>query len=155
VADPPIDPETLVQRAGGAGVEPSPRSFALTVASGPDKGRRFAIDPLHASRVLIGQSEACAVRLSDRAVSRRHAALEAKRAVIRIIDLDSTNGTFVDRVRVYEADLNGGEVLRVGSTTLRVDEVDPGSSGDTPKPLGGERRLPPATAFGRLLGSSP
>jgi DNA-binding NtrC family response regulator len=146
----PNEPETLVQRGGpsgggGSAADKPPRHFVLTVASGPDSGRRFAVDPIHAFRILIGQSDACVVKLSDRQVSRRHAALEPKGAVLRLFDLDSTNGTFVDRVRVYEADLNGGELIRVGSTTLRVDEADPEAS----------RALSPATAFGRLIGESP
>ena len=142
----PSDPETLVQRGadGPVGDRP-PRSFVLTVASGPESGRRFAIDPLHAFRVLIGQSDACTVKLSDRQVSRRHAALEARGDVLRLTDLDSTNGTFVDRVRVYAADLSGGELVRVGATTLRVDEVEQGGAGE----------LSLATGFGRLIGASP
>lgn len=120
------------------------RSFALTITSGPDKGRRYAID-VNAPRVLLGQSESCAIRIGDREVSRRHAAIEHAGNALRIVDLGSTNGTRVDRVRIVEALLTGGEILRVGSTTLRVDEVE--SSVRPPSYEGSE-------GFGRLVGAS-
>jgi DNA-binding NtrC family response regulator len=63
---------------------------------------------------------------------------------LRLTDLGSTNGTFVDRVRVHQADLLGGEVVRLGGTTLRVTRE--GTTTDV--------ALSPATAFGKLYGAS-
>ena len=120
------------------------RDFTLVVTAGPDTGRRFPVDSNEPSRTLLGQSEACQVRLTDPSVSRRHAALEAAGAALRITDLGSTNGTMVDRVRVVEALLTGGELVRVGETTLRVE--DDLSSGLP--------ALPELASFGRVVGAS-
>ena len=93
----------------------------VAVLDGVDAGKRFAIEDVVTQRVLIGQSPVCAVRLGDPTVSRRHAALEGERGAIRLVDLDSSNGTFVNQVRVRDAYLAGGEIVRLGSTTLRVE----------------------------------
>jgi transcriptional regulator with PAS, ATPase and Fis domain len=142
------DPD-LVKTASQGLPETAPRDrvFQLTLTSGPDKGRRIRIDA-SAPRLLVGQSEVCEVRLADREVSRRHAAIEHLGWALRIQDLRSTNGTMVDRVRVVEALLTGGEIVRVGTTTLRVDEV--GAADATTPTSPGEPR-----AFGRVVGESP
>ena len=63
---------------------------------------------------------------------------------IRIRDHDSTNGTFVDGVAIVDAYLRGGEVVRMGSTALRVDETGPYR----------EVTLPTVVQFGRVIGAS-
>jgi transcriptional regulator with GAF, ATPase, and Fis domain len=120
-------------------------AFELTVIEGPDEGKRFALDGDGPARVLIGQSPSCTVLLTDRAVSRRHAALHHSGAPeVQLSDLGSRNGTFVNGVRVGEAFLRGGEVVRVGSSALRLDLVE------------AARRvaISSATRFGRMVGSS-
>ena len=102
--------------------EPRECAFVLTVTAGPDVGRAFRLDPAQPTRVLIGTSPACELRLTDREASRRHAAIDRVGVDLRVTDLGSTNGTFVDRVKVLQADLQGGEFLRVGATMFRVDE---------------------------------
>ncbi len=118
--------------------------FVLTVVEGPDRGLEFALDGTHASRVLLGSSPACELRLSDREVSRRHVALELAGRRLRLCDLGSTNGTWVDGVAVVEALLSGGETLRVGSTALGVERR---RAGPSPAP-------PEAAGFGRVVGQS-
>lgn len=120
------------------------KQFTLVVTAGPDKGRRFALDPAQPSTVLIGQSPACDIRLTDPQVSRRHASLELIGRSLRITDLGSTNGTFADRIRVVSADLQGGEFLRFGATLLRVDAKDASD----------ECGLPHVQQFGRVVGDS-
>ncbi len=122
--------------------------FFLLVTEGPDKGRSFTIsgDDAHPGRVLLGQGPACDLKLSDTQVSRRHAALEAVGGELRLTDLGSTNGTWVDRVRISEAYLGGGELVRVGATLLRVDRAEASARA---------RPLPPEEQFGRLVGASP
>jgi transcriptional regulator with GAF, ATPase, and Fis domain len=86
----------------------------------------------------------CDIRVADPTVSRRHAALEPAGRRLRVTDLGSANGTFIDGVAIAEAFLRGGEVLRVGSTAFRVDSADKAS----------EPALPIATRFGRMIGAS-
>jgi hypothetical protein len=72
---------------------------------------------------LIGRDAACDLRLDDdEYVSARHARLEPGPDGLRIVDLGSTNGTYVEGERVLrERALQGGEVLRLGQTELRLE----------------------------------
>src|SRR5690242_569289 len=89
--------------------EPAPTAFVLRVVEGPDAGLTHEVDVTAPSPTLVGQSPACAVRLTDPSVSRRHAALEIAGDRLRISDLGSTNGTAIDGVAVVEAYASGGE----------------------------------------------
>src|SRR3954453_3394727 len=53
-------------------------------------------------------------------VSRLHCRLEAADDAIEVIDLSSTNGTFVNDKRVKRARLTDGDRLRVGRVELTV-----------------------------------
>jgi two-component system, NtrC family, response regulator HydG len=120
------------------------QAFVLVAIEGPAAGHRFVLDGSAPSRVLVGQSPACEVRLQDREVSRRHAALDLDGRFLKLTDLGSTNGTFVDGVRIGEAYLRAGEIIRLGSTALRVDTA-PSSPGIP---------LSPTDRFGAFIGSS-
>jgi DNA-binding NtrC family response regulator len=96
-------------------------SFTLVVTDGPDRGARLEIDAASPTRLLIGQSAACALKLRDPHVSRRHVAIETTPSGLHVTDLRSTNGTFVGDVAIVEAYLAGGESLRVGETTIGVE----------------------------------
>ncbi|HEY6464118.1 MAG TPA: FHA domain-containing protein, partial [Polyangiaceae bacterium] len=87
---------------------PVEQAFTLLVLSGPDKGQRLTVDSMGASRVFVGKSEACELRLTDQQVSRRHAGIDYLGRSLRLTDMGSTNGTYVDRVRVLQALLTGG-----------------------------------------------
>ncbi len=71
-------------------------------------------------RVTVGQSRSNEVVLGDAAVSRRHCVIElgARGALVR--DLESTNGTFVNGLRISTAELEPGAQIQLGSTRLRV-----------------------------------
>jgi DNA-binding NtrC family response regulator len=116
-------------------------TFTAAVIEGPDRGARLSLEGV----VLVGQSPTCALRLTDPLVSRRHASLEASGARVRIADLGSTNGTFVDGVAVNDAYLRGGEVVRLGASALQL-QVGPAVASTT--------SVSRANRFGRLLGSS-
>ncbi len=118
-------------------------SFSITVVEGPDAGAAVTIDASQPSRLLVGQSPACGLRLADRQVSRRHVALEPTERGLRIVDLGSTNGTSVNGIAVSDATLRGGEDVRIGATLLRVIPLG-ASAGPTPG----------RNAFGKLLGAS-
>jgi two-component system, NtrC family, response regulator HydG len=127
--------------------DPTPASsdrFVLTVVDGAEKDRAFVVEGSAPGRVLVGSGPACEIRLGDREVSRRHAALDVVGARLRIVDLGSSNGTYVDGVFVVEAHMLGGETVRLGATKLRVMR-DPTAAGTS---------LPMTHRFGKLIGAS-
>jgi len=133
----------IIQTAKGAPIRAS--GVVISVVAGPDVGRSFAIGDIAHRRVLVGQSPACDVRLTDRAVSRRHVSIELDGQRFRLIDLGSRNGTIAGGVELKEAFLRPGAELTLGQTTLKID-LD-----------GGAHEIPSSTEsrFHRVLGTSP
>lgn len=119
-------------------------TYELHVTGGPDIGRSVAIDPGQPGPVRIGKSASCELCLQDREVSRRHLSVEVAGPKLRLTDLGSTNGTFVNGVAIVEALLAGGESVTLGSTMLSV--VRKAESTRVP--------LTAAASFGRTLGAS-
>jgi transcriptional regulator with GAF, ATPase, and Fis domain len=124
--------------------EPSARDQFALVAM-PDTGGAplLVIDDAQ-PRVLVGKSPACSLRLDDPHVSRRHLAIDVQGRMLRITDLGSSNGTFVNGVRVLDALLAGGETIRLGRTDLYVQL----------QTRGPKTALPAQTSFGRVRGGS-
>lgn len=84
--------------------------------TGPGVGTRCI---LGSKPIIVGRGEDCDIGISDHSVSRRHARIEATVAGYRIEDLHSTNGTFVNNVRVSVTRLMDGDYLRVGGSIFR------------------------------------
>lgn len=95
---------------------PAGRKLSLAVISGADSGRNF---PIEKPRVVIGRTGAD-VALSDAEISREHAALEIADDIVTLVDLASTNGTFVGGGRIERADLENYGEFEVGGTTLML-----------------------------------
>ncbi len=92
----------------------------LRVLSGPHVGRQFVFD--QHDTFLIGRSDTAHLFLpDDRFFSRHHCILEINppRAFLR--DLGSTNGTFVNGVKVQESYLRNGDQIQGGQTVLAVE----------------------------------
>jgi DNA-binding NtrC family response regulator len=131
-----------------AALAPRPTSFVLEVIDGPDAGLSLTLDPDEPLRVLVGQGPACQFRVTDSEVSRRHAALEVTGHRLRVTDLGSTNGTTVNGITITDAFVQGGETLRLGSSTvLRVRRADPAPTRSD--------AASPRSRFGFTIGESP
>jgi len=82
----------------------------------------LALDWLHGeSSLVIGRDAACDVVLADDSVSRHHARLVFRDGTWIIQDLDSKNGTIVNRKRVGRSQLHPGDRLQLGDLQLDVD----------------------------------
>jgi transcriptional regulator with GAF, ATPase, and Fis domain len=94
--------------------------YLLTVVEGPDVGLAVTLDGASPTRVLLGTSPVCPVRLTDAEVSRRHATFSVAADHVELMDLGSTNGTRVNGVVVKEVSLYGGEVIRAGRSVITI-----------------------------------
>jgi len=56
--------------------------------------------------------------LDDITVSRRHAEISNEDGSFRIVDMGSLNGTYVNKLRVEEADLSSGDEIQIGKFRL-------------------------------------
>jgi pSer/pThr/pTyr-binding forkhead associated (FHA) protein len=93
---------------------PAGKSIALSVIGGPARGMVYSVQK---PRVVMGRADADIV-INDREISRWHCAIEIKDDVIRLRDLESTNGTFFDDERVRVAELKHLSEFRIGTSTI-------------------------------------
>jgi diguanylate cyclase (GGDEF)-like protein len=84
--------------------------------SGPAMGSRF---PLGNKPLIVGRDGECDIRINDESVSRRHASIQPDGTGYRIVDLHSTNGTFVNELRVSAQALRDGDYLHIGNCICR------------------------------------
>lgn len=92
----------------------------LHVVAGPQTGRAFTFD--QHDTFMIGRSEDAQFCLPhDRFFSRHHCILEIAPPQCFLRDLDSTNGTFVNGIRVETAHLKHGDRIQGGETVLEVE----------------------------------
>ena len=85
----------------------------------PD-GEPSAARPRSATTVRIGRAPENDIVISDPTASRQHAELRNVAGECRIVDLDSSHGTFVNGQRVTDAALSEGDTVQVGSATFRL-----------------------------------
>lgn len=90
---------------------------AATPAGSPRLIAAGAEYPLPAGATRLGRGADADIRIEDAGVSRYHADIIVGSHVL-IRDLGSTNGTYVDGVRVKERGLHDGDTIRLGSTNL-------------------------------------
>jgi eukaryotic-like serine/threonine-protein kinase len=91
----------------------------LHVVAGPQTGRDFTFD--QHDTFMIGRSEDAQFCLPhDRFFSRHHCLLEIAPPQCFLRDLGSTNGTFVNGIRVETAHLRHGDRIQGGETVLEV-----------------------------------
>jgi diguanylate cyclase (GGDEF)-like protein len=73
---------------------------------------------------LLGRDPDAALVVSDPGVSWHHALIEDRGDHYAIVDLDSTNGTYVNGVQSRETVLRPGDKLRLGKTVVRFEMQD-------------------------------
>ena len=71
----------------------------------------------------VGRREACDIRIPLAEVSRKHLEVQVDEVSVRVKDLGSANGTYVNNKRVEEEKLAPGDVLIVGPVVFTV-QVD-------------------------------
>jgi len=104
---------------------PRPTGVAFAsflVRSGGLMGQRL---PVKTPVVNLGRADYNDIVLPDPSISTSHAKLQRREGVWVLVDLDSTNGTFVEGERVKgEAPLGPGAMVRLGDVQLLFEPVD-------------------------------
>ena len=118
-----------------------PRRLRLLVVTGPDQGKKLELE---SGTYRIGQAPECSLALTDRKVSRRHLEVEVRSDGVQLRDLGSRNGSFHRGARFTQLTIGAGEVVRIGTTDLKLVSATAGA-----------RLMPSAQErFGRLVGRS-
>jgi FHA domain-containing protein len=112
------------QQAAAVGLRPEPQlnmgRLVVMKSNVIDENTEFVVDT---AGISIGRGGPNEVRLDgDDFASAQHARVEPRRDGVWIEDVGSTNGTFVNGVRLSRArKLAAGDLVRVGETDLRFE----------------------------------
>ena len=90
-------------------------SALLVVLRGPSAGSRFLLDT---DEVTAGRHPNSDIFLDDVTVSRRHATFRRGPHGFSVSDVGSLNGTYVNRDRIDEILLSGGDEVQIGKYRL-------------------------------------
>jgi pSer/pThr/pTyr-binding forkhead associated (FHA) protein len=95
----------------------------LKVVGGKHHGKSIAVPK---GKFLIGREQDCQLRPNSELVSRHHCVINIDDFTVRLRDLGSTNGTFVNGNRVRgEVTLKAGDRVRVGKLDFEILIPDP------------------------------
>src|SRR3954468_8608266 len=98
------------------GVESLPVGTALLVVKrGPNAGSRFLLDK---DLTTAGRHPESDIFLDDVTVSRRHAEFHRAGGTFSVCDVESLNGTYLNRERIEETPLTGGDEVQIGKFRL-------------------------------------
>lgn len=94
--------------------------LTVTIIDGPHKGETFFLN--NNSSLLIGRHDAAGIKLDqDCRSSRKHAIIGLRDNTGYVLDLHSTNGTFVNNRQVVKREsLQSGDVVFLGRTYLKI-----------------------------------
>jgi pSer/pThr/pTyr-binding forkhead associated (FHA) protein/tetratricopeptide (TPR) repeat protein len=120
--DEDVDLDTVLEARAGAGTLLASTSIQLVGRGGAFDGTCFTLDkPL----MTVGRTEDNDVVLDDPSISRRHSQIRLSATCDRItvLDLRSSNGTFVEGQRVKRAECEDGTIVRFGDLAFKVTLV--------------------------------
>ncbi len=106
-------------------------STIWTIRTGLEAGRRIEVS----EGLVVGRDPASGLPLADEQVSRRHAVVERAPEGLRLRDLTSTNGTFVNGRRVESALLEGEQEIRVGNVLISSSTTQGASHAPAAAPI--------------------
>ncbi len=90
----------------------------LIVIKGAHRGQRFILVD---GELILGRDKKVDIPFEDEGVSRRHVKFKVKNQLISVIDLGSTNGTYVNNLRIEkEQRLHNGDRITIGNTLFLV-----------------------------------
>jgi hypothetical protein len=124
---------SLLQPRSGMRFDPTahvPR-FRIHEASGADK-----VHELTGARLTVGSAPDNDIVLEDPAVFTQHCEFVLQNGEVRVRDLFTTTGTYVNTQRVTESPLQIGDVIRIGEVVIQFDVgvKRPGSVQQAPAP---------------------
>ena len=114
--------ESFVHAPGSGAAVRGPQTGRLVVVKSPTLADGFSVE-LDSAPITVGRGSQNTVELrGDDFASAQHAKFEPRQDGVWLEDVGSTNGTYVNGVRLTRVrKLAPGDIVRVGETDLRYD----------------------------------
>jgi len=93
----------------------------VVVLNGELRGRDFRLVD---GKNVMGTAADCDVVLTDPYLSSKHAVIRHENGVFTLVDLDSTNGTYLNERRVSKEDLIDNDKIRLGRSEMKFKSVE-------------------------------
>jgi MoxR-like ATPase len=90
-------------------------NYSITFQSGPYAGQTYE---LHKEVILIGRVSDTDIPIEDTSVSSRHAQLRLENGHWHFSDLNSTNGSTLNKISTSAATLSDGDIVGVGNVSF-------------------------------------
>jgi len=85
---------------------------------------RAGLLSIESDSVVLGRDESCEITIEDHSASRRHARIIRKANKFFVVDMGSTNGTWVNEEAVQIHELKSGDCIRVGRWVFKFFNED-------------------------------
>ena len=82
-----------------------------------------SIDLQLGRKLVVGRAVTSDVPIYDPTISRRHAEIVLTTSGVRVTDLGSSNGTFLNGAKITDAEATANDVVTFGKVAFRVKEV--------------------------------
>ncbi len=113
-----IDPDATIFEDTLSFVKNSTLHPYLVIFIGKDAGKRHALKP---GTTTIGRSSQADITIDDDWASRVHCALDWKGQDFEIEDRDSTNGTYVNTLKITRTQVPPGVPIQVGHSLMKIE----------------------------------
>lgn len=106
--------------------------WALRILNGPQAGQLFPLEP---GKLKLGRADSCKIKINTPGISKEHFEVSVLPDKVLITDLRSSNGTYLNGVRIQGGFLNIGDKIMVNQTIMDVVLMQERSQGQTLRPV--------------------
>ncbi|MBM4321607.1 MAG: GGDEF domain-containing protein [Deltaproteobacteria bacterium] len=108
---------TRITQLDGWGSVQLPGHPCLVIIYGARLGQRFLLP--QGTMLVVGRERDSDIALVEDAVSRKHAEISSTEQGVQLLDLDSTNGTYINGKPVSQVRLTQGDLVKIGGTIFK------------------------------------
>ncbi|MBX3018239.1 MAG: FHA domain-containing protein [Bdellovibrionaceae bacterium] len=126
--------------------------WALRILNGPQAGQIFPLEP---GKLKLGRAQSCQIQLNAAGISKEHFEVSVLPDKVLITDLRSSNGTFLNGVRIQGGFLNIGDKVMVNQVILDVVLMQERPQGQTLRPVDSNLPVPMGSGVPQIGGQPP
>lgn len=109
-------PEQNVKSFDAAVLDSNADKWFIEAINGIHKGKRYKLK----KSTLFGRSEQCDVQLQDDKISRQHARLDIIGGALKITDMGSANGSYINNNKITSSYARSEDQLKLGDSEFKI-----------------------------------